>query len=146
MRLALVFAALGVGMLLPVQAAVNAALGRVTGYPLVAALTNFCVGMSIIVTLAVTTGQIRGVGALRTAPWWTFGGGLVGASVVLSGILVAPRLGSTVFFVLIIAGQLVAGLALDYFGAFGMPRVPLTAARVAGVVAVAVGVLLMRRG
>lgn len=134
-----------VGALLPVQVGVNSALGRLVGKPLLAALTNFVVGIVALSALAVAMGQVQGAGSLRGAPWWLFVGGLIGASVVVSGVVVAPKLGGALFFAAIVAGQLAAGLLLDHLGAFGLRQAPISPGRVLGVVAVLAGVYLIHR-
>ena len=56
-----------------------------------------------------------------------------------------PRLGVAMTITLMVGGQLLLSLALDHFGALGVPRQPLNIGRVAGVGLVLAGVLLVRR-
>ena len=56
-----------------------------------------------------------------------------------------PRLGVATTITLMVAGQLVLGLVLDHFGAFGAPRQPINLGKLAGVALVIGGVLLVRR-
>ena len=56
-----------------------------------------------------------------------------------------PRLGAAMTITLMVGGQLLLSLALDHFGALGVPRQPLNIGRIAGVALVFAGVLLVRR-
>jgi transporter family-2 protein len=57
----------------------------------------------------------------------------------------APRLGITFFLMVAIAGQLAMALMLDRLGAFGLARVDVSPARLAGVALVLAGCFLVRR-
>ena len=56
-----------------------------------------------------------------------------------------PRLGVALTITLMVAGQLLVGLVLDHFGAFGQPVQPMNLGRVAGVALVIAGVVMVRR-
>jgi len=47
---------------------------------------------------------------------------------------------------LMVAGQLALSLILDHFGVMGVPQQPISLPRIAGVLLVIGGVLLVRRG
>jgi transporter family-2 protein len=82
---------------------------------------------------------------MRALPWHAWVGGLYGAVFVAMAAWAAPRLGVTVFLTLAIAGQLAAALWLDRIGAFGLARVEIGPARLAGIALVLAGVFLVRR-
>src|SRR3954470_21912039 len=91
MILPLLLLALAAGVLLPVQAGVNAQLRSVLGSPLAAGLVSFLVGSA---GLALVTLVLRVPIPLRAAwagsAWWQWTGGLIGAVYVLSIIVLAP--------------------------------------------------------
>ncbi len=58
----------------------------------------------------------------------------------------APRLGIASMLTLAIAGQMIAALIVDHYGALGLDRSPVTPGRIAGALLVIGGVLLVRRG
>ena len=87
-----------------------------------------------------------GVAALGGVPWWAWVGGLLGAFFVAASIALAPRLGAAALLAAILAGQLVAALALDHFGWLGFEERAVTLKRVGGVVLVAAGAALVRFG
>ena len=77
-------------------------------------------------------------------PWWVVVGGVIGAVFVAVSMVLAPAMGVALFFVCVVAGQLVASAALDHVGAFGMPVQPVSAAKLAGLALVLVGAALVQ--
>lgn len=143
---ALLPAALALGAFLPVQVGVNARLRGVLGRPVLAAAISFAVGTLVLVALALAVGALRPPAPpVARVPWWAWTGGVLGAGYVLGTILLAPRLGAAALTAAIIAGQLGAAVAVDHFGAVGFARQPLTPARAAGVLLLALGALLVQR-
>jgi transporter family-2 protein len=84
-------------------------------------------------------------GPLREVPWYAWAGGFYGAFFVAVSAFAAPRLGIASLVTIGIAGQLLAALAIDHFGAFGIERAEISPGRVLGVLLVIAGVVLVRR-
>lgn len=133
------------GMFIAVQAPTNALLARSLGSPVNAAFVSFLVGSLALAAVALALGVRPGAGAVRALPWYAWVGGFYGAVFVVVAAFAAPRMGVTYFLMVGIAGQLVMALMLDKFGAFGVPRVDISTARVAGVLLVVAGAFLVRR-
>jgi transporter family-2 protein len=145
-ELVLVLVALAAGAGLPVQAGINAVMGRYAGRPEWAALVNFAVGL---VALAAWLLALRlappPATALARAPWWAWTGGFLGAFYVSAVVLLTPRLGVATTLALGVAGQMVAALALDHVGALGLELRPVSPGRILGVALLVAGVVLVRR-
>ena len=137
--------ALLVGAMLPLQAGLNGQLRTYVGSPALAAWVSFAVGTILLsgYVVAVRAG-IPSIADVAQAPWWVWFGGLLGALYLVATIVVAPRLGATLFFGLVVAGQMTNSLLLDHFGLVGYPAHPLTLVRVLGVVLLAAGVIVIR--
>ncbi|HEY1606266.1 MAG TPA: DMT family transporter [Allosphingosinicella sp.] len=133
------------GMFIAVQAPTNALLARGLGSPVNAALISFLVGSIALAAVALALGVRPGAGAVRALPWYAWVGGLYGAVFVAVAAFAAPRMGVTYFLMVAIAGQLIMALILDRLGAFGVPRVDISAMRVTGVLLVLAGAFLVRR-
>ena len=145
---AILFAVLGAllsGCLVALQAPTNAMLARGAGSPVNAALISFAVGTAALIVVAWALGVRPAPSAMRSLPWYAWTGGLYGAVFVSAAVFAAPRLGVTFFLTVSIAGQLLMALLLDRVGAFGVARVDISTTRVAGVVLVLAGALLVRR-
>lgn len=128
------------------QAPTNARLMAAVGSPVNAAFVSFAVGTAALGILAVVMQARPDVAATRLLPWWTWIGGLYGVIFVVAAAWGVPKLGVATTITLMVAGQLLLSVALDHFGAFGVPKQPLSLARAGGVAMVLVGVLLVRRG
>lgn len=142
----LILAALLIGALLPVQIGVNTQLRAGLGNPLLAALVSFAVGTIALLGLnLVLRGPIPSGEAAGRLPWWYWVGGLLGAVYIYAVIVLAPRLGAATLVASIVAGQMVASIILDHYGWVGYAPQPVTPARLAGMLLVIVGVLLIQR-
>ena len=140
MTAVLLISALLIGCLLAVQASVNIQLGTALGTPYGASTAQLMVATTILALLALTAGALGALGALPDATWWHLVGGLASPLYITSGILLFPRVGAVLSVGLFVTGQVFASLALDGGGLLDVPRRPLTAATVAGAVAVLAGI------
>ncbi|HYG86167.1 MAG TPA: DMT family transporter [Azospirillum sp.] len=127
------------GGLLAVQAGANTQLSKATGSPFAATTIQVLIAGGLLLVVAAATGTIVAFGSLPAVPWWHVMGGFATAIYVASTILLFPRLGAVVTVGLFIAGQMLASLGLDIFGALGVPRQAPGIATIAGTLAVFVG-------
>lgn len=77
-------------------------------------------------------------------PWSLYVGGICGFIIISSLAFVFPKIGAAVAIALVVLGQGVAALVIDHFGLMGMPKEPVTLARIGGLVLVGAGVALLR--
>ena len=140
--LVLAFAA---GMLAPVQAGMNAKIGKALNDPFYAALISFAVGTVGLLSYALT-GRMD-FSAIRTVSgvhWGLWLAGLLGAFYVTATIVLTPRLGTALTFGLVVAGQLVMAVVMDHFGLFGMPVQSVNWLRISGIALIVGGTMLIR--
>ena len=141
----LVVCALAAGFGLSLQAGINNELRAATGSGVWAAFASFLVGAMALFFFTLPVQQHwPAIAPLKTLPWWVWSGGLIGAAYVLSTILIAPRLGATAFFSLVIAGQLAASLFLDRFALFGFAAQRISPLRILGLLLVMAGAYCVR--
>lgn len=138
--------ALAAGVLLPVQAGLNAQLRSALGSPVAAALISFVVGTAGLATISLLmrTPLPLGRAWAATTPW-QWAGGLIGAAYVLAAVVLAPRLGAATLIAAVVAGQMLSSLVLDQYGLVGFPVHSLTLVRLIGAVLVIAGVILIQR-
>ena len=110
--------ALGAGVSVVTQQALNGSLRTALGSPAWAGLVSYAGGL---ITMIVAVIALRE----RVPSWKT-------------------SLGAATLFALVIAGQVLAAVTLDHFGAFGLTPHPIGAARLAGAVLLIAGVVLIR--
>jgi transporter family-2 protein len=85
-----------------------------------------------------------GLGIARDVPWWGWLGGAVGAGYVTAVFLLIPEIGAAPTIALTVAGQQLAGAAVDHFGLLRLPRRPVRRARLLGVAVLLAGVGLLQ--
>ena len=144
MALAFLLLAVVAGSALPFQAGINARLATFVGGPIRASAISFAVGTVVLVVVAlVVTRGVVSTSRVGSVPWWGWLGGAVGAGYVASTVAAAPRLGALNLFAAVIFGQLLCSVVLDHFGVLYKEH-SLSAGRLAGVVLLAAGVVLVR--
>lgn len=127
------------------QAPTNARLMTAVGSPINAAFVSFAVGTAVLGMMALMFQTRPDMAAARGLPWYAWIGGVYGVIFVIAATWAVPRMGVATTIILMVAGQLIVSLVLDHFGAFGVPRQPISWSRVGGVALVIAGVLLARR-
>lgn len=98
--------------------------------------------ISAIVLLARGGEQI---GNWRSLPWYMWLAGGLGVVLYLTLSVTFPRLGAMATIVLVILGQLLAGLLIDHFGFLGVTVRPIDLGRVLGASALLFGAFLILR-
>lgn len=137
--------ALGAGVSLTVQQALNGGLRASLGSPAWAALVSYVGGLLTMIAVLIALGEhVPSWKAMAGTPWWGWSGGLLGGAYILLSILLLPQLGSATLIALIIAGQLLAAIMLDHLGALGLAPHPINMSRLLGGVLLIAGVILIR--
>jgi bacterial/archaeal transporter family-2 protein len=132
------------GALITIQAAINARLGSVLGNNMHAVLVSFVVGtVAALFYCLVEGGHAASWETVRAAPWWVWTGGLLGAVFVWTTIFAVPKVGVSVMFPIVVAGQMVAAIVVEHFGLLGSEKVPVSLPRVGGVLLVVLGVMVL---
>jgi bacterial/archaeal transporter family-2 protein len=140
----LLFAFAG-GVVLPVQAGINAQLAHWVHSPVRAAFVSFLVGtLALFLVSLLVFRPLPSGGRLADVPWWVWTGGLLGAFYVVGSVVTAPRLGAATLVALVVAGQALTSLVVDHYGWVGFPEHHVSPGRLAGMALVAAGVVLVR--
>jgi bacterial/archaeal transporter family-2 protein len=134
----------GAGGLIALQAPINAGLGRATG-GLSAAFVSFLIGTIALGAIVVLSGKAGGLDSAFDVRWYYLVGGLLGAVYVTNALIAIDVIGAGGVAALTVTGQLVASLAIDRFGLFGLDQISLGPERVVGVVLLLVGTVLVVR-
>jgi transporter family-2 protein len=132
------------GGLISLQAAANASLRTNLQDARWATFFSIC---GTIITGIVVMLMIRppfpSPAAMRSAPWWNWIGGPLGAVIVLSGAALTPKMGAAAFIASVVGGQLICSILLDHLGWMNLPQQGLSPTRVLGAAMVFDGVLLV---
>ena len=141
----LYLAALGAGISVATQQAINGGLRAALSSPAWAGFVSYVVGLLTMVAVLVALREPTPSWKLMTAtPWWAWSGGVFGGIFILLLILLLPSLGAATLLALVVAGQMMAALVMDHFGAFGLTQHSVSISRLLGVALIIGGVVLMK--
>ena len=135
--------ALVAGVALATQSAINTQLAKaMSGEAVIATFISFAVGTIVLFFIAwVKTDLWGNLSAIPSQPWWKLIGGVLGAIVVFTTVLLAPKLGITAMLFFIIVGQLITATTIDHFGLIGMPIREVNITKFIGLIIVAFGLV-----
>jgi transporter family-2 protein len=137
--------ALGAGVSVATQQVLNGGLRTALASTAWAGLVSYAGGLVAMIVAVIALGErVPSWKTIADVPWYAWSGGLFGAAFILLAILLLPFLGAATLFALVIAGQVLAAVTMDHFGAFGLTAHPVSAARLAGAVLLISGVVLIR--
>ncbi len=132
------------GAILPVQVALNTLLRRYVSEPMQVTFISYLAGaLASLVICAFARYPFPAWTTIGQTSWWMWIGGCLGSLYVWSTIFATPKIGTALALGLTIAGQMIAALLLDHYGAIGLNKNPASPERIAGVVLVILGVSLV---
>lgn len=138
--------AFSAGCAIVIQQALNANLRFALSSAAWSGFMSYLVGLVCMAVFVVAMRDSLPTAAVAARiPWWAWSGGLFGAIFIVLAVLLVPQLGAATFIALLVAGQMVASVAFDHYGWLGLAQKPIDLTRLAGVVLLVAGVVLIRR-
>ncbi|MDQ1209623.1 transporter family-2 protein [Acinetobacter baylyi] len=133
--------ALGIGIAMSVQTALNTQLRDYLDSPLQAAFFSFLIGTIVLgVFVMFQDAEKPSISQLFEIPWFLWLGGFLGVYAISLSIYTAPKLGFLTLSGLIIFGQIAMSMLLDHFGWLGTDKVPVNWQRLIGALMIFIGV------
>lgn len=133
------------GGFIALQSPINSRLGHAVG-ALQGAFVSFAVGTVVLfVAAALARGGLSRIGHVGDVNAIYLTGGILGAGYVTTALVSVRSLGTGGVIAATIAGELTVAVLIDQFGWFGVQQQVITPTRVAGIVLLALGVLLVVR-
>ncbi len=146
MKLVYTLIVLFIGCFLAIQGSINTQLTTFLKHPLQGAFVNFLVGTICLIGLNfLFKTQVPDWSYVKTAPWYLFVGGMLGAIFVSSVIFFIPKIGVTTVLAASIAGQLIAASIIDHYGFFGINIHTISAGRIVGILLLLGGIFLIQK-
>lgn len=133
------------GAFLPIQAGINAKLGKAANSPAMASLLSFLVGLMALIVYLIVSQQNYSIKGLKEAPSYAWTGGLIGAFYVTVIIFAFPKIGPGLTFGLVIAGQLLLSIIMEHFQLLGAHHHPINLSRIIGMLLIVGGVVLIKK-
>lgn len=134
MKIYLFVLMLFIGVILTIHLTMNAQVGVI--------LKNSKMGNAIFWTIGAITAIIIGLTAwdaevftrLKEVPAWLLTAGVMGAALVFGIAWTIPQIGAGSAVVLMIAGQIITGMIVSHYGAFGSPVEPVSLLKIFGAI------------
>lgn len=144
MTLPLIFLALAMGAIMSIYLPMISQTARLLGAAPMANVPFFFVAFVSSVAIALATGA-RGAefGRIAGLPPLLLTAGVMSAGMIIGSSYLIPRIGIGAFFVLLVSGQVLAGMVFGQFGLFGAPATALSLGKVSGALMVIGGVWLV---
>jgi bacterial/archaeal transporter family-2 protein len=133
------------GLLMPLQAALNAKISISTAHPLVGAWISFIVGAICLSVMMFFYEKSLSTKQLFSLPWWTFLGGIFGALFVTLATFVLPKIGALQLMISFLIGQVIMSLIMDHYRLLGSAHFPFSLPRLFGVICILIGFFLVGR-
>lgn len=122
-----------------VQVAMMSQLGDRISIAGALAFASLLMAAAAVVILLLAKQSLSPVADAFRQPWWMLLGGLMGLFIVFTITYAGARVGVAATVGILIAGQLVAGAAIDRWGLFGTERIALGWPRLLGIGLLAIG-------
>ncbi|WP_424990773.1 DMT family transporter [Fluviibacterium sp. S390] len=144
MTIATITLALVLGAIVSIYFPMIARSAQILGSGSLANVPFFAIAFVSSVAIALATGSRAGdFQKIGTVPLWLLSAGIMSAGMILGSSYLIPRLGLGVFFVLLVSGQVLAGMVFGQLGLFGMAQSPLSLSKLLGAAMVIGGVTLI---
>ena len=144
MAISLIGLALAMGAIISIYLPMISKTAGILGNGPMANVPFFGVAFLSSVVIALATGnrseQFTKIGALSP---WLLTAGVMSAGMIIGSSYLIPRIGIGAFFVLLVSGQVIAGMVFGYFGLFGVPASAISVGKVVGALMVIGGVYLV---
>ncbi len=138
--------ALLAGVSVVTQQVLNSSLKESLDSATWAGFASYFVGVLCMSALALALRDpLPSASVAARVPWWAWAGGAFGTLFIGLAILLVPKLGAATFLALLVTGQMLASIAFDHFGLFGLTQRAIDLPRLIGVALLIGGVVLIRR-
>ncbi len=142
------FLGIVLGAFTAIQTAINGHLSILVHSPIRASLYSFFIGTCLLLAVILflktpITPVLSAVKATKTYPWlWL--GGILGGSYILIGSWLSPIIGTGQVVVFALFGQLLFSSLIQHFGWLDSPKVAIDRSKIAGLIIMFIGVVLIR--
>ena len=134
------------GMVLPLQAGINSSLAKHLGSAPQAGVISFLGGLLMMIVFCVLKGQnFIAPKLLAQTPPHLLIGGFLGGTMVITAIILAPKIGAVSLVASLVAGQLIFSVIIDHHGWVGFPVHSINPMRLLGVGLLISGLIVIQR-
>ncbi len=132
-----------IGVVLTLHLTMNAQVGAILKNPKMGNAIFWTIGGITAIIIGLTSWDSEVFTRLKDVPVWLLTAGVMGAALVFGIAWTIPQIGAGTAFVLMIAGQVVAGLIFSHYGVLGSPVEPISLVKIAGALLLIGGVSIV---
>ncbi|MDU8926265.1 DMT family transporter [Alisedimentitalea sp. MJ-SS2] len=144
MAMHLIGLALFMGAIISIYLPMISQTARILGSAPMANVPFFAIALIASIVIAFATGsRAEQFQKITSLPFWLLTAGVMSAGMIIGSSFLIPKIGIGAFFVLLVSGQVLAGMAFGYFGLFGVPASAMTLGKATGAALVIAGVYLV---
>jgi transporter family-2 protein len=121
-----------IGIVLAVHLAMNSEVGAILQNPEMGNAIFWCIGGITAIIIGATNWDPEVFVRLKEVPVWLLVAGAMGAALVFGIAWIIPKIGAAPAFVLMIAGQVIAGMVVSHYGLLGSPVEPISITKILG--------------
>ena len=136
--------ALCLGAIISIYLPMITQTSRILGSAPMANVPFFGIAFASSILIAIATGsRLADFQKSLSLPPALLTAGVMSAGMIIGSSFLIPKIGLGAFFVLLVSGQVLAGLVFGNLGLFGVPATELSFGKIAGAVLVIAGVWLV---
>jgi bacterial/archaeal transporter family-2 protein len=132
MKLPLIALMFLIGIVLTLHLAMNSQVGIILKNQRMGNALFWTIGAATAILIGLTGWDSAVFSRLKDVPVWLLAAGVMGGALVFGIAWAMPQLGAGTAFVLMIAGQVIAGMIFSHFGLLGSPVEPVSVVKIAG--------------
>ena len=140
MKVYLIALMLLIGFVLTLHLAMNAQVGNMVKNPRMGNALFWTIGAITAIIIGISGWDPAFFSNLKGVPLWLLTAGIMGGALVFGIAWAMPKLGAGTAFVLMIAGQVIAGMIFSHFGLLGSPVERISLIKILGVLLLIGGV------
>ncbi|MDA5093479.1 DMT family transporter [Aliiroseovarius sp. KMU-50] len=144
MAILLIALALFMGAIISIYLPMISQTAKILGSGPMANVPFFGIAFAASIIIAFATGnKAEQFQKITVLPPWLLTAGVMSAGMIIGSSFLIPKIGIGTFFVLLVSGQVLAGMVFGYFGLFGVPASAMSYGKVIGAILVIAGVYLV---
>lgn len=139
MKILLSLLTFSIGVVLTLHLSMNSQVGEILKNAKMGNAFFWVIGAVTAVAIGLTSYDVNVFNRLKEVPVWLWTAGAMGAALVFGIAWLIPQLGAGTVFVVMIAGQVIAGLVFSHFGLLGSAVEPVNVVKMIGALLLVVG-------
>ncbi len=140
-----ILAGIAAGITTTLQGVINTGLESKTGFVGSVFIVTSVSALVMLMLLSVFPAYSNFQNLPGLKQWYLYLGGLCGIVIISTPVFLIPRIGVTLTIAAMIVGQLLLSAVIDHFGLFNFPVIKINLPRIAGIVLLLAGVILVKK-